>query len=189
MLPAHSGTPSTLPGENHYGYTWVPIDDESCWIYTYAWNPTRPITTEERDKLENGHGVVGQVDPEFKPIRNRTNDYLLDRQEQRDLTFTGVRGLAEQDAMIQDSQGLVADRSREHLTATDAAIVRFRRTVLEGARALQAGHPPPAPGKHEAYRLRSGSWVAAEGVPFEVVMQERFGDPVGLAPPIAANPN
>ena len=189
MLPAHSGTPSTLPGENHYGYTWVPIDDESCWIYTYAWNPTRPITAEERDKLESGHGVVGQVDPEFKPLRNRTNDYLMDRQEQRDLTFTGVRGLAEQDAMIQDSQGLVVDRSREHLTATDAAIVRFRRVVLEGARALQAGHPPPAPGKHEAYRLRSGSWVATEGVPFEVVMQERFGDPVGLAPPIAANPN
>jgi hypothetical protein len=83
----------------------------------------------------------------------------------------------------------VVDRSREHLTATDAAIVRFRRVVLEGARALQAGHPPPAPGKYEAYRLRSGSWVAAEGVPFEVVMQERFGDPVGLAPPIAANPD
>ena len=182
MLPAHSSTPSTLPGENHYGYTWVPIDDESCWIYTYAWNPLRPFTQQEREKLERGHGVVGEVGPDFIPIRNRANHYLLDRREQREHSFTGVRGLAEQDAMVQDSQGLIADRTREHLTATDAAIVRFRRSVMSGARALQAGHPPAAANRPEAYRLRSGSWVAADGVSFEAVMQERFGDPVGKAP-------
>ena len=33
--------------------------------------------------------------------------------------------------MAQDSQGLIADRTREHLTATDVAIVRFRRLMLE----------------------------------------------------------
>jgi len=182
MLPAHSSTPSTLPGENHFGYTWVPIDDESCWIYTYAWNPVRPITLQEREKLEQGHGVVGEVGPDFRPIRNRANHYLLDRREQRHHSFTGVRGLAEQDAMVQDSQGLIADRTREHLTATDAAIVRFRRAVMGGARSLLAGQAPAAADKPEAYRLRSGSWVAAEGVPFEAVMQERFGDPIGKAP-------
>ena len=32
--------------------------------------------------------------------------------------------------MIQQSQGLVADRTRENLTATDAAIVRFRRLLI-----------------------------------------------------------
>jgi len=182
MLPAHSSTPSTLPGENHFGYTWVPIDDESCWIYTYAWNPVRPISLQEREKLEQGHGVVGEVGPDFRPIRNRANHYLLDRREQRHHSFTGVRGLAEQDAMVQDSQGLIADRTREHLTATDAAIVRFRRAVMGGARSLLAGQAPAAADKPEAYRLRSGSWVAAEGVPFEAVMQERFGDPIGKAP-------
>jgi hypothetical protein len=84
--------------------------------------------------------------------------------------------------MVQDSQGLIADRTREHLTATDAAIVRFRRAVMSGARALQAGHPPEAANRPEAYRLRSGSWVATDGISFEAVMQERFGDPVGKAP-------
>ncbi|NBY17128.1 MAG: ring-hydroxylating oxygenase subunit alpha [Betaproteobacteria bacterium] len=188
MLPAHSSTPSTLPGENHYGYTWVPIDDESCWIYTYAWNPERPLTLQEREKLERGHGVVGEVGPDFVPIRNRANHYLLDRREQREHSFTGVRGIAEQDAMVQDSQGLIADRTREHLTATDAAIVRFRRAVISGARALQTGQPPEAANKPEAYRLRSGSWVAADGVPFEAVMQERFGDPVGKVSMSSARP-
>jgi len=87
--------------------------------------------------------------------------------------------VAEQDAMIQDSQGRIADRTQEHLSPSDAAVVRFRRAVLAGAKALATGIEPQAPLKHAAYRLRSGSWFAAEGVSFEQVMLERFGDPVG----------
>jgi phenylpropionate dioxygenase-like ring-hydroxylating dioxygenase large terminal subunit len=178
-LPSHSTTPSTLPGETHFGYTWVPIDDGNCWIYTYAWNPERPISDAEREKMKGGHGVIGEVDERYIPIRNRSNEYLIDRRNQKHITFTGVRGVAEQDAMIQDSQGRIADRTREHLTAADAAIVRFRRTMLGGAKALAAGREPEAPFRHGSYRLRSGSWIAAEGVSFEQVMLERFGDRVG----------
>ena len=178
-LPSHSTTPSTLPGETHFGYTWVPIDDQNCWIYTYAWNPDRPFTDEEIAKFKTGHGVIAQVDEHFMPIRNRANDYLIDRHLQRHVTFTGVRGVAEQDAMIQDSQGRIADRTREHLSASDAAIVRFRRTVLAGAKALRSGVDPQAPFRHASYKLRSGSWIAAEGVSFEQVMMERFGHPFG----------
>ena len=36
MLPAHSVTPSAMPDEIYFGYTWVPITDESCWVYVYA---------------------------------------------------------------------------------------------------------------------------------------------------------
>lgn len=181
MLPSHSTTPSTLPGENHFGYTWVPIDDHSCWIHTYVWNPVRPITAEEREKLLAGHGVVGEVGPDYRPVRNRANDYLLDREDQRTRTFSGVRGVAEQDAMIQDSQGPIVDRTQENLTATDAAIVRFRRAVMQGALELADGHPPQAPLRPTSYCLRSGSWVADEGVPFEEVMRQRFGDVHGRA--------
>jgi phthalate 4,5-dioxygenase oxygenase subunit len=179
-LPSHSTTPSTLPGETHFGYTWVPVDDESCWIYTYAWNPERPLTDDEREKYRAGHGVIAEVDEHYFPVRNRANEYLIDRQVQKHQTFTGIRGVAEQDAMIQDSQGRIADRTREHLSASDAAIVRFRRTVLEGARMLDAGTAPAAPFLHRSYRLRSGSWIASEGVTFEQVMRERFGHPTGL---------
>ncbi len=174
-LPAHSTTPSTLPGETHFGYTWVPIDDESCWIYTYAWNPERPFTAEEIDRFKAGHGVISEVDEDFVPVRNRANEYLIDRGLQKHRTFTGVRGVAEQDAMIHDSQGRIADRTREHLCSSDAAVVRFRRTVLAQAKALASGVEPRAPGLPEAYKLRSGSWMASEGVSFEEVMMERFG--------------
>src|SRR5437773_7882140 len=37
MLPSHSVTPSAMPGEVYYAYSWVPVTDESCWIYVYAW--------------------------------------------------------------------------------------------------------------------------------------------------------
>lgn len=179
MLPSHATTPSTLPGENYFGYTFVPITDESCWIYTYVWNPERPLTEKEREQLRRGHGVVAEVDENYKPIRNRENDYLIDRNDQKHRTYTGVRGVAEQDAMIQESQGPIVDRTRENLTATDAGVVKFRRMVISGAKALAEGREPDAPARHKSYCLRSGSWVATEGVSFEDVMKERFGDPVG----------
>jgi phthalate 4,5-dioxygenase len=51
--------------------------------------------------------------------------------------------------------------------------------MLGLAKALAEGEAPQAPWHHDGYRLRSGSWMASEGVPFEDVMRERFGDPVG----------
>jgi phenylpropionate dioxygenase-like ring-hydroxylating dioxygenase large terminal subunit len=179
MLPAHATTPSTLPGETYFGYSFVPISDAACWVYTYAWNPDRPIGAAERAKLQVGHGIMAEIGPDYVPLRNRANDYLIDRDNQRQQTFTGVRGVAEQDQMIQESQGLIADRAYENLTATDAAVVRFRRLMLDAAKALAEGREPKAPWHHQSYRLRSGSWIAAEGVPFEAVMTERFGDPIG----------
>jgi phenylpropionate dioxygenase-like ring-hydroxylating dioxygenase large terminal subunit len=181
LVPNHSLAPNALPGENYQGQTWVPISDHACWIYTYAWNPLRPLTDAERDKLARGHGVIAETGPDFVPLRNRANDYGLDREDQRLRTYTGVRGVSEQDAMVQDSQGLIADRSTEHLTATDAAVVRFRRVVMTGARELVEGIPPAAAMNGEAYRLRSGSWVAAREKPLTEVMEDRFGDRAGRA--------
>ena len=179
MLPAHGTGPSTLPGETYFGYTLVPIDDRSHWIYTYGWNPERPIEADERTKLRAGHGVVAEVDEHYRGLRNLGNEYLMDREAQRNATFTGIRGLAEQDAMIQEGQGFIVDRTQENLTATDAAVVRFRQTVLDGATALAAGHEPRAPACHALFNARPGSWIAADGSSFEDVMLERFGHRLG----------
>ena len=179
MVPAHGTGPSTMPGETYFGYTLVPITNEACWMYTYAWNPEREITEAEREKFRAGYGIVSQVDPHYVPLRNKANDYLLDRRAQREVSYSGVRGLAEQDAMIQESQGVIVDRTRENLTATDAAVVRFRRLVLDSAKALQRGEEPRAPWADESFCNRPGSWVASEGTPFEDVMLERFGDRLG----------
>ncbi len=177
MLPTHSITPSAMPGEVYYGYTWVPIDDESCWIYIYGWHPDRPIGADERAKfVKGGYGQFAELGPGYLPIRNRANDWLIDRDEQKHRSFTGVRGIAEQDAMAQESQGLIADRTREHLTPTDVAIVHFRRLMLKEARAK---NPPAAARRPAAYRLRSGGAVLPSGLSFDEVMKKRFGTASG----------
>ncbi len=183
LTPNHSLAPNALPGENYQGQTWVPVSDTECWIYTYAWNPERRLTDAERAKFGAGHGVIGEVGADYVPLRNRSNDYQIDREEQRHRSFTGVRGVSEQDAMVQDSQGLIADRTLEHLTPTDAAVVRFRRVVLNGARDLAHGTPPLVAQDGGAYQMRSGSWVAAGAKTFNQVMLERFANQAGRAPP------
>jgi phthalate 4,5-dioxygenase len=179
MLPNHALTPNAFPGENIHGQTWVPISDEAAWVFCYTWNPDRPLTEEERRAYRGGRTVHAEVDERGVPRRNRDNDYLIDRDAQRRRTYTGIQGVSEQDAMIQDSQGFIADRTREHLGPTDAAIIEFRRMVLRGARDVQGGVEPTAARNGAGYRVRGGSLLAHRRLSFAEVMLERFGDPVG----------
>jgi phthalate 4,5-dioxygenase len=181
LLPNHALTPNALPGENIHGQTWVPIGDESAWVFCYTWNPDRPLTEDERRAYRAGRTVHADVDARWVPRRNRDNDYLVDRDAQKHRTFTGIEGVSEQDAMIQDSQGFIADRTREHLGPTDAAIIEFRRLILRGARELRAGVEPAAARDGAGYRVRGGSLVADRRLSFAEVMLKRFGDPVGRA--------
>ncbi len=183
MLPAHGTGPATVPGETYYGMTLVPTTDEGCWMYCYAWNPERDLLAWELEKFKEGHGIIAEIDDDYMPVRNRANDYGIDRGVQQTQTYTGIKGTAEQDIMIQQSQGLVVDRTAETLTATDAAIVRFRRLVMGQAEALaRDGVEPAAPRAHEAYRTRPGSWVASADKELEAVLEERFGHPRGHVP-------
>jgi nitrite reductase/ring-hydroxylating ferredoxin subunit len=180
MLPSHSVAPSAMPGEFFQGYTWVPISDEACWIYTYAWHPERPLTPEECARFEKGgYAQFAELGPGYVPLRNRSNDYLIDREDQKHRSFTGVHGIAEQDALAQDSQGLIADRTRENLTPTDVAVVRFRRIMLEAAKALREEREPEAPRRAASYRLRAGGALAPSRLSFEEVMRQRFGSATG----------
>jgi len=183
LVPNHGLAPNAFAGENYHGQTWVPISDELTWVYCYTWNPERPLAESERARLRAGQSVHAEVDERWVPIRNRDNDYLIDRVDQKLRTFTGIRGISEQDACIQDSQGVIADRTREHLGPTDAAIVKFRRVMLQGARDLRGGVEPAAARRAEAYAVRAGSAVADRSLPFEAVMMARFGDPVARVRP------
>ena len=138
-MPSHAYTPAAFPGEIYYGQTWVPVDDVNCWIYTYCWQPERPLSNSERAKYRGGFNVHSEVDADYKPLRNRDNDYLRDRNVQLSENFTGITGVSEQDAAIQDSQGPIQDRTKEHLGPTDIGIVEFRKLVMGTARQLACG--------------------------------------------------
>jgi phenylpropionate dioxygenase-like ring-hydroxylating dioxygenase large terminal subunit len=182
LMPAHAYTPSATEGQVYHGQTWIPIDDHSCWIYVYSWNPTRPLTEEERSSYRTGGAVYPEMGANYMPVRNRSNDYLIDRKMQKSENFTGIVGVSEQDAAIQDSQGTIADRTRELLGPTDIGVVQFRRLMLEAARTLAAGGSPLGRNDAAAYRVRGGGIVAPADTGFDDVMQLRFGDPLGRVP-------
>jgi nitrite reductase/ring-hydroxylating ferredoxin subunit len=184
LMPNHGLAPNALPGETMLGQCWAPIDDTSCWIYSYSWNPGRPLTPEELKRYRTGASIHAAVDENYVPIRNKSNDFLIDRVDQKFRSYTGIKGVSEQDAAIQVSQGPIADRTREHLNPSDLGIVQFRRFVLDAARALADDEAalPTALGRPDLYRLRCGSYVCPDKVPFEEAMVQRFGDRLGLAP-------
>ncbi|MSQ72803.1 MAG: ring-hydroxylating oxygenase subunit alpha [Betaproteobacteria bacterium] len=179
LMPNHAYAPSTFPGENFHCQTIVPITDEQCWVYCFTWNPGRALTDEERTRFAGGHTIHAAVDADWVPIRKRANEYLIDRDQQKHRTYTGITGVSEQDACIQDSQGAIADRTRENLGPTDLGIVRFRRLMLETAKALAQGSEPRSAAHPDAYRVRAGGWVAGESKRLAEVMKERFDDEYG----------
>ena len=179
LLPSHSFTPGTAKGETYHGNTWMPIDDENCWIYTFSWNPDRPLSDEERTAYANGASIHAEVDSEWMPLRKRSNDYLIDRDMQKRINYSGIKGISEQDQAIQDSQGRIHDRTREILGPTDLGIARFRTLMLEAARDLAAGIEPAAAKLPSAYFVRSGAIVTPADMPFHEVMMRRFGHPDG----------
>jgi hypothetical protein len=96
--------------------------------------------------------------------------------------------VSEQDSAVQDSQGPIADRTREHLGPTDLGILHFRKLMMDAARALQQGAAPPHVDHQDRYAVRSGACVTSKTKDLPAVMVERFGDATGFVgrPRIAA---
>ena len=179
MMPNHSMAPNSFSGDNHSGNSWVPIDDESCWIYCYSYNPERPLTARERKQYAAGFGIFAEVDEDYVPIRRRENEYLLDRDLQQHGNFTGIVGISEQDAAIADSQGLIASRSQELLGQTDLGIVRFRQQMFRALDDMAVNVAPRGSASGQAFCVRSGDAMSATDVSAEEVAWDRFGSLVG----------
>ena len=163
LMPNHAYAPAAFPGEVYYGQCWVPVDDMTCWIYTYSWLPDRPLSNAERTKFDGGFSVHAEVDADYVPLRNLRNDYLIDRAVQKTTSFTGIAGVSEQDAAIQDSQGPIQDRTTR---ASRADRRRHRRVpqAPDGRRPrLQQGVEPKSTACAKKYAVRAGGWIADPG--------------------------
>jgi phenylpropionate dioxygenase-like ring-hydroxylating dioxygenase large terminal subunit len=128
------------------GHVWVPIDDGAVWVYNtvYAADPKIPLTREFILEHETKFGRgPGDVLPGYRPRRNPSNDYLIDREVQRTRTFTGIEGINTQDFAVQEGmQKPWTDRTRERLGTADVAIIAARRLLLEATRDVARGKPP-----------------------------------------------
>jgi phthalate 4,5-dioxygenase oxygenase subunit len=167
LLPTYTMIPHQK-GLSMHGHCWVPRDDLTCWVWTMTWNPHTPLSAEDWDSIRNETFVHVNVDPvTFRPVRNLDNNYLIDREQQRKSTMTGIQSFGSQDQAIQESMGPMVDRTRERLGTSDTAIIATRRLLLQEIRALQRGDEPFAPYHGEVYWVRSASTVLKRDVEFQ----------------------
>ena len=149
-------------------HAWVHIDDEHCWAWSINYHPRRALSADELAAMKDGQGIhVKYVPGTFIPLQNKGNNYLIDRAAQKEgVHYSGVEGIAMQDASLQESMGPIQDRRREHLCPTDRGIVMTRRLLLQAAEANRAGKPVPGldPG---AQRVRSCSIELPRGQHFK----------------------
>ena len=128
------------------GHIWVPMDDENVMIYNWIYSfDDNPLTVGEEIERELGRGP-GEVQPDFLSIRNKTNNWMIDRQAQKNESFTGIEGINNQDQAVQECMGPIVDRTKEMLSPSDMAVVNARRLLLQAARTVADGGDPPGTG-------------------------------------------
>ena len=112
----------------------VPVDDTHCYWYSMFTSFTKPVdkVTMREQRLKE-HRL-----PDYAPLKNRTNNYGYNPDEQDTLTYTGMGlDINVHDQWAVESMGPISDRRNEHLGKSDAAIIRYRK-LLRKAIAEQA---------------------------------------------------
>ncbi len=152
-----------------HGHFWVPMDDETCMAWSFDYHPVRALSTTERAAMEDGKGVHVKVHPiTFRPLQNRDNDYLMDRDAQKSgRAYSGIEGIGMQDASLQESMGAIADRTKENLVSTDNGIIMARHRLLRAAKALAEKGTLPPGREAEQQQVRSAAMVLPVGTPFK----------------------
>ena len=134
----------------------VPIDDENTIQFRIWTHPDRPLNETEQKNARAGVIFPDMIPGTFTTVANRSNNYLIDRQDQRTRSYTGIKAIPVQDLAVSQEQGPgpIADRSLEKLTSSDIAIVAMRKRMLDAVKALMNGIEPPEARNHQAYRVR-----------------------------------
>ncbi|MGH2468508.1 MAG: Rieske 2Fe-2S domain-containing protein [Chloroflexota bacterium] len=136
---------------NGQGFFVLPRDDEHSWWFSVrppsanadegSQRPPGPMS--EALKRELSDPTTGLIPGTFRHIRNKDNDYLIDREMQRTYNFSGMPAYNPvQDKAMTESMGALYDRRQEHLGTADSAIIHWRRLMLRAARQLELGGLP-----------------------------------------------
>jgi nitrite reductase/ring-hydroxylating ferredoxin subunit len=121
----------------------VPADDYTTVRYNVAIQRSLPIDLpEDRPGGRGGRGAL--TTPDGRKLRNRINDYLIDREKQRsDVLYSGIEGVPIQDAAMVETMGPISDRTNEHLGITDTQVAAVRMFLLGAVESFRQGAAPP----------------------------------------------
>jgi phthalate 4,5-dioxygenase oxygenase subunit len=140
VMPAYTFI-HTSNGNRQALFYQMPVDDEHSiqWLVLYD---------EDRELVPDGTGLGFEVvfDPSTEDFHRGARVDNLWGQDRAKMAAGHPTGLADnflfEDFALAESQKPVADRTRETLAPNDIAIARFRRTMIEAARAQLAGDVP-----------------------------------------------
>jgi phthalate 4,5-dioxygenase len=141
----------------------VPVDDTHHLLF-FGYFAENLVLNEDTPRV---HALIGneRIDPhDFAPFKgSRDNNWGQDRAAMAAGHFTGFTdNLLEEDIVVQVSMGPIADRTREHPSSSDAAIVQARMLLLRALRNHNEGAPPLAP--------NHGDWGGNDALPVDRIV-------------------
>ena len=146
--------------------------------------PSRPRADRGRAAaMKDGKGVHCKYVPgTYRPLANKDNDYLMDREaQQRGDTYSGVEGIAIQDASLQESMGPIVDRTKENLVGCDNGIIMARHKLMRAAKELvEKGTHRPA-WRLRIRQVRSAAVILPPDQPFKDAAKEELKVREGMA--------
>jgi phenylpropionate dioxygenase-like ring-hydroxylating dioxygenase large terminal subunit len=183
QLPFYTSVPA-YDGLNRLKI-WVPIDDTHTQVWEANWSPDAPLSPEQRSGRQGRLGEHG-LRPDSNEwlgrgrfVASAQNDYLIDREQQRSISFSGMEASTPvEDAAMQESMGPIVDRTLEHLSASDAAIIRMRQCLLRAVQDQVAGRVPPGVQAPDTYLAHGAQFLLAPGTPwqrhYQQLMQQQY---------------
>ncbi len=176
LIPPPAGFSSTMQ-------MFVPIDDEHT-MFFFVKRAGAPIDDEQRGMHFYRAGLRPgiDIDDSFRKVRSRDNDWLQDRAAMaRGESNSGIHGVTSEDAAIQESMGPIYDRTKEHLGASDVAVIRLRRVLLDAVeRVANRGEAPVALREPVAFaKLRAEERIVPLETPWQTV-GAHAGEPVAV---------
>jgi len=152
---------------------WVPMDDTHTMFVHLSWKKNTPGLRKMKDgspipgagmgmrKIPDDTGWFGRG----RLAANASNDYLIDREQQRHHSYSGMEGIHLQDQAMTESMGGIVDHDLEHLAISDLMIGRTRRRIIQAARAAKEGITPPGVDNPETYQgARGGDFIGPSSV-------------------------
>ncbi|MDP8015158.1 aromatic ring-hydroxylating dioxygenase subunit alpha [Prescottella equi] len=119
----------------------VPIDDENHYWFMIFYD-----FAEKTDKETLLAQRLAEVTlPDYRPVRNRANNWGFDVEEQKNVTYTGMGlDINVHDQWAVESMGPIQDRTQERLGVSDRAVTANRRMLLRALESFEQGGPIPA---------------------------------------------
>jgi hypothetical protein len=133
-----------------------PIDDTHHNLFYGTWSKTKSINDLTKTPDIMGP-IVGNLphDPHNfgRFTGNRDGNFGQSREAMKEGHFSGFIGnLLQEDMVVQASMGPIVDRTLDHLSSADAAVIHARNVLLEALDDMEAGRTPRASGDNRDFR-------------------------------------